>query len=100
MNDIEFNPCYRCGGEVTSDFLGRIRCTKCGYDLRTMSIDPDFEPEEDVCEFCEKYDFANSKIEIDKYGARIVLSLCNTKFPKEDQFQYCPMCGRNLGNGF
>ena len=50
----------------------------------------------DVCEFCVRYDFANSKIEIDKYGARIVLSLCNTKFPKEDQFQYCPKCGRKL----
>jgi hypothetical protein len=48
------------------------------------------------CEFCEKYDFANAKIEIDKYGARIALVGGLTKFTKEEQFKYCPQCGRKL----
>ena len=96
MNDIEFRPCYRCGGKVTEDFLGRIRCTKCGYDFLTMTVDPDFEPAEEVCEFCAQFDFSTAKLEVDKYGARIALSLCNTKFDKDEQFKYCPMCGKQL----
>lgn len=48
------------------------------------------------CEFCEKFDFGNAKIEIDKYGVRIALAGGWTKFDKEEQFKYCPQCGRKL----
>lgn len=48
------------------------------------------------CEFCEKFDFSTAKIEVDKYSARILLALCNTKFDKEGQFDFCPKCGRKL----
>ena len=52
----KFSPCYRCGGKVEEDYLCRIRCTKCGYDFETMSVDPDFEPQEDVCKYCTEYE--------------------------------------------
>ena len=48
------------------------------------------------CEFCEKFDFATARTEVTKYGANILLTLCNTKFDKEEQFNFCPVCGRNL----
>ena len=35
------------------------------------------------CEFCEKFDFATARTEVTKYGANILLTLCNTKFDKE-----------------
>ena len=47
-----------------------------------------------MCEFCEKFDFSTAKVEVTKYGANILLTLCNTKFDKEEQFNFCPVCGR------
>ena len=59
------------------------------------------EGENDMCEFCKKFDFNNAKVEVDKYGARIHLALGMTKIPKEEQFKYCPVCGekRSERNG-
>ena len=48
------------------------------------------------CNFCEKFDFATAKTEVTKYGANILLALCNTKFLKEEQFNFCPVCGKDL----
>ncbi len=54
------------------------------------------EVKHDACPFCEKYDFSRSKIEVDEDGANIALAICNTKFTKEEQFKYCPACGKKL----
>lgn len=48
------------------------------------------------CEFCERFDFSTAKIEVDKYSVKILLALCNTRFDKEEQFNFCPVCGRNM----
>ena len=50
----------------------------------------------DGCEFCQKFDFAGARAEVNKYGAHISLAICNTKFPDEERFKFCPMCGRKL----
>ena len=50
----------------------------------------------DGCEFCKKFDFAGARAEVNKYGAHISIAICNTKFPDEEQFKFCPMCGREL----
>ena len=49
-----------------------------------------------MCEFCKKFDFATAKTEATKYSANILLALCNTKFKKEEQFNFCPVCGRDV----
>lgn len=49
-----------------------------------------------MCGFCEKFDFATAKAEVTKYGVNILLALCNTKFDKEEQFNFCPVCGRDM----
>ena len=49
-----------------------------------------------MCEFCENFDFAMAKVEVTKYGANILLALCNTRFDKEEQFNFCPVCGRDM----
>ena len=49
-----------------------------------------------MCEFCEKFDFATAKAEVTKHGANILLALCTTKVDKEEQFNVCPVCGRDL----
>lgn len=117
-----FSPCYRCGGKVENDFLGRIRCTKCGYDFLTMSIDPDFVPQEEVCEFCEKTinnelpintNMNLSKtfaciasgttqkeivIHINDIANQYVNDIENHKFKGTYgiPINFCPMCGRKL----
>ena len=48
------------------------------------------------CEFCKRFDFSSAKIEVDKYNARILLALCDTKFDKTEQFNFCPKCGHKL----
>lgn len=49
------------------------------------------------CEFCKKFDFseASAKVEKGKF-AHIHLVCGNTRYPKEEQFNFCPMCGRKL----
>ena len=49
-----------------------------------------------MCEFCKNYNFARAKAEVIENDANIYLSLCNSKFPKEQQFKYCPVCGDDL----
>ena len=111
MNDIEFRPCYRCGGKVTEDFLGRIRCTKCGYDFRTMTVDPDFEPEEDVCEFCNvdnytKNEFGDYYVIAEEYWTSLMMTynsetgkyglVANGDYSPGVDINFCPICGRKL----
>ena len=50
----------------------------------------------DGCDFCKKFDFAGAKAEVNKYGAHISLMTCNTKLHNDEQFKFCPMCGRRL----
>lgn len=49
-----------------------------------------------MCEFCKRFDFSTAKTEIDKHGARLLTGICNTKFSKEEQFNFCPVCGKQL----
>lgn len=49
-----------------------------------------------MCEFCNKFDFSTAKVEIDKYGARLLTGISNTKLPEVDQFNFCPVCGMIL----
>ena len=50
----------------------------------------------DSCDFCKKFDFAGARAEVNKYGAYISLAICNTKFPDDERFKFCPVCGRRL----
>lgn len=49
-----------------------------------------------ICEFCSKFDFSTAATEIRGDFANIILALCNTRFSKEQQFNFCPVCGRKL----
>ena len=49
-----------------------------------------------MCEFCKKFDFATATTGINGNFAHIYLATCNTRFPKAKQFNFCPVCGRDL----
>lgn len=49
-----------------------------------------------MCDFCKKFDFRRSKIEVDKYGARIVTTCGDYSFPKNERFAFCPVCGETI----
>lgn len=56
------------------------------------------EGDEEGCEFCNTFDFGAASYEVDKYGARVLLAGGYNGFPKERQFRFCPVCGRELKN--
>ena len=51
-----------------------------------------------MCGFCKSFDFSTARVEIGKRNSCIHLALCCTKFPKEQQFKYCPVCVKPLDN--
>ena len=52
-----------------------------------------------TCSFCEKFDFSRARPSVDEDGAKIEIAICNTHFPIEEQFNYCPICSRKLKDG-
>ncbi len=50
----------------------------------------------DGCIFCKNFDFSSVSATVISGIPRIELTICNSKFPKEKQFKYCPECGRYL----
>ena len=77
-----------------------IRCDKCGIVPEWLAEDLIFYgvtvQELNGRDFCQKFDFAGARAEVNKYGAHISLGVCSTKFPNKEQFKFCPMCGRKL----
>lgn len=57
--------------------------------------DPQFNKRREGCEFCNNFDFTKACATTEK-GARIELAICNTQFPADQQFNYCPVCGKEL----
>lgn len=51
------------------------------------------------CGFCGEFDFSGAKATIDRHGAHIKLACAATKYPVHEQFNFCPVCGRNLRGG-
>lgn len=48
------------------------------------------------CEFCGKADFGEYGFEIGRSYVKIVCALGSWRFPTEEQFHFCPKCGRPL----
>lgn len=49
------------------------------------------------CEFCKQFNFKNTGITINKYGASIFTTCSgDCEVPKEQQFNFCPKCGHKL----
>ncbi len=49
-----------------------------------------------MCEFCKKFDFGTATAKVDKYGASICFAGGFGRYPQEEQFKFCPVCGRRL----
>ena len=48
------------------------------------------------CEFCRTFDFSSAKCEVTTDGTHLCMAATVTTYPKEEQFHFCPMCGRKL----
>ena len=48
----------------------------------------------DGCEFCRVFDFSRASTEVNHGFAHILNALCNTQYPRHQQFNYCPVCGK------
>lgn len=51
------------------------------------------------CGFCGKFNFGDAKAEVYRHGANIVIASALTRFPVEEQFNFCPVCGRRVKKG-
>lgn len=51
------------------------------------------------CDFCERADFSTFAVRMDAYGAGITLACGSGRFPAEEQFLFCPMCGERIRVG-
>lgn len=65
-------------------------------DLAKRPDDPDADKAKDGCDFCKRFDFSGASCEVTKHGARIKLACGTTGYPKEQQFRFCPVCGKKL----
>ena len=48
------------------------------------------------CEFCNRADFGEFGFEITNHYAKISCALGSWRFPKSEQFLFCPKCGKPL----
>ena len=48
------------------------------------------------CNFCNMADFGEFGFEITKHYAKICCALGSWRFPQNEQFLFCPKCGRPL----
>ena len=48
------------------------------------------------CDFCNRADFGEFGFEITKHYAKICCALGSWRFPEEEQFLFCPKCGKPL----
>lgn len=48
------------------------------------------------CDFCNRADFGEFGFEITKHYAKICCALGSWRFPKHEQFSFCPKCGKPL----
>ena len=62
----------------------------------TMVQNTVMDKAKDGCDFCKRFDFSGASWEVTGHWAHIKLAVCNTRYPKEQQFQFCPVCGKKL----
>ena len=48
------------------------------------------------CDFCDMADFGEFGFEITKHYAKICCALGSWRFPRKEQFLFCPKCGKPL----
>lgn len=59
-----------------------------------------------MCKFCENFDFSQVRVILEKFGededniihANLGFAGGSRRFSAEEQFKYCPECGRKLRN--
>ena len=49
-----------------------------------------------MCEFCSSFDFDTAAIRMEYGHVGISFAGGNTRFPEEEQFRFCPMCGESV----
>lgn len=96
MNEIEIYEAISYMKEMRSICDTDSGVVPQSYDMALSALHEKAEREKG-CEFCKKFDFseASAKVEKGKF-AHIHLVCGNTRYPKEEQFNFCPMCGRKL----
>ena len=74
--------------------LGRRGCTKYLLKLMEYKLMKENVIETEPCEFCKQFDFGSASPKIDKFGAEIIMASGSYRFPINEQFNFCPICGK------
>ena len=51
-----------------------------------------------MCDFCKTFDFSSASWEVTKYGSHIKMAGGSYRYPINEQFNYCPVCGSKIEN--
>ena len=51
-----------------------------------------------MCDFCKNFDFSSASWEVTKYGSHIKMAGGSYRYPINEQFNYCPICGSKIEN--
>lgn len=96
-----------CCGDCVYYSVKKHNCTR-GAHIETDPKAPFYDdcplPEvapvlRNPCKFCSKFEFDSASAEVDKYAARIKLACASYRYPTEEQFNFCPVCGRPTKKG-
>lgn len=49
-----------------------------------------------MCMFCDEFDFETASAIVDGRGASICIAGGSGRYTKEEQFKFCPVCGKRL----
>jgi len=82
-------------GETASDMAKGLEVQRMLMAARNPSV-----PRGTGCDFCNNFDFGSAKVLVEKYGNRVRANIVHaggfSRFPKKEQFNFCPRCGKDM----
>lgn len=67
---------------------------------RLKAADREPDAVEGGCKFCRTFDFGTVRCKMESYGPYLAMAGGSSRYPQEQQFKFCPVCGkRRYGGG-
>lgn len=60
-----------------------------------LDLEDSFEFGQQGCAFCRRFDFTGARAFVENGFAHVALAVGGTSFPRHQQFNYCPVCGKS-----
>jgi NADH pyrophosphatase NudC (nudix superfamily) len=82
---------------TTDEFEDNLALVNKGALDTALAALREAEERRQGCEFCRRFDFSGASAEVTNgKHAHVSLAAASWRYPKEEQFRFCPNCGRRL----